>query len=86
MSDDLDRAMSTRSLARADGGVRTAADRMSRLPAHVDVNDVVSANYLASPRRSPTGKRVPEIRSGPCHEARECHSRRSSNLELAVSR
>jgi hypothetical protein len=29
-------------------GVRTAADRMkNRLPAHVDVNDVVSAGYLA---------------------------------------
>lgn len=29
-------------------GVRTAADRMKgRLPAHVDVNDVVSAGYLA---------------------------------------
>jgi hypothetical protein len=46
MSDDLESCdLQLRALM---AGVRTAADRMkSRLPADVDVNDVVSAGYLA---------------------------------------
>jgi hypothetical protein len=46
MSDELESCdLQLRALM---AGVRTAADRMkSRLPAHVDVHDVVSAGYLA---------------------------------------
>jgi len=49
MGDELDSCELDYDTMRAlMAGVRTAADRLkSRLPPHLDVNDVVSAGYLA---------------------------------------